>query len=151
MEIQKYPVGILISLNLAQRYACLAECLLHVIGKRLDLAAVRTVRDNEIIGDHGYFTDINGLDLFRLFVLQCPDGQSGDLYTVHICTSLLFRIMLQSGPGLCIYCKRTFSAGKSQTFCLTICLMYLAIIIVSIPRHRIDLAALAGKVIQCIA
>ena len=68
-EIKQYPVSGIVSFYLLKVKSCSAKLFLYVVGKSLYLASVCTARDDEIIGDDRYLTDIDDADIFRFFIL----------------------------------------------------------------------------------
>ena len=76
-EIQKHPCSCIIAFDFTHGISCALELLLHAVRERLNLAAVRTIGNNEIIRQYRYAADVNHVDIDRFLVFQCHDGCSG--------------------------------------------------------------------------
>ena len=74
-EIQKHPVCSLISFHLLADVSGLAELLLNVVRKSLNLAPVGSVCNDEIVCKDRDGTDINDPDILCLLILQCLERQ----------------------------------------------------------------------------
>ena len=59
----------IVAFDLSRRSACSSQCFLHIVGKSLDLAAVGTVGDDEVVCNYRYFADINHLNILGFFIL----------------------------------------------------------------------------------
>jgi hypothetical protein len=72
--IHQNPFGVLITLDTDRFLPVLLQLLGDGVADRLDLALVRAGRDNEVVGERGYFPKVQYLDIGSFLGFRGADG-----------------------------------------------------------------------------